>query len=69
MLEDATGYHQHLQEFYDCYLGMYPKKELEKASKRVSGDPGRDMDEFALKFLGHGMICGASKKLKTDLTI
>jgi hypothetical protein len=41
-----------------------PKKELGKASKGVSGDPGGDPDELALKFLGLGTYDGASEKAK-----
>jgi hypothetical protein len=39
-----------------------PKKELEKAAKGISGDPGRDIDELALKFLGLGIFYGVSEK-------
>jgi hypothetical protein len=41
-----------------------PKKELEKAAKGVSGDPKRDPDELALKFLGLGIFYGATEKAK-----
>jgi hypothetical protein len=41
-----------------------PKKELEKAAKGISGDPGGDLDELALKFLGLGIFYGASEKAK-----
>jgi hypothetical protein len=64
MLKDDRNYHQRLQEFCDCYLETDPKKELEKASKGISGDPGGDMDELALKFLGLGIFYGASEKAK-----
>ncbi|MBM4338461.1 MAG: hypothetical protein FJ110_02850 [Deltaproteobacteria bacterium] len=64
MIKDDRNYHQRLQEFCDCYMETDPKKELEKASKGVSGDPGRDMDELALKFLGLGIFYGVSEKAK-----
>jgi hypothetical protein len=64
MSKNERNYHQRLQEFCDCYLETDPKKELEKASKGISGDPGRDMDELALKFLGPGIFYGASEKVK-----
>ena len=63
-MRDERNYHQRLQEFCDCYLETDPKTELEKASKGVSGDPGGDLDELALKFLGLGIFYGASEKAK-----
>ena len=44
--------------------GNRPQKELEKASKGVSGDPSGDLDELALKFLGLGIFYGATEKAK-----
>jgi len=41
-----------------------PKKELERASKGISGDPSSDPDELALKFFGLGIFYGASEKAK-----
>ena len=64
MIKDDRNYHQRLQEFCDCYMETDPKKELEKAAKGVSGDPGRDPDELALKFLGLGIFYGATEKAK-----
>jgi hypothetical protein len=64
MIKDDRNYHQRLQEFCDCYLETDPKKELEKAAKGISGDPGRNPDELALKFLGLGIFYGASEKAK-----
>jgi hypothetical protein len=64
MIKDDRNYHQRLQEFCDCYMETDPKTELEKASKGISGDPGSDMDELALKFLGLGIFYGASEKAK-----
>ena len=64
MIKDDRNYHQRLQEFCDCYMETDPKKELEKASKGVSGDPSGDPDELALKFLGLGIFYGASEKAK-----
>jgi hypothetical protein len=61
-MKDDRNYHQRLQEFCDCFMETDPKKELEKASKGISGDPGRDLDELALKFLGLGIFYGASEK-------
>lgn len=63
-MKDERNYHQRLQEFCDCYMETDPKKELEKASQGISGDPGRDTDELALKFLGLGIFYGASEKAK-----
>lgn len=63
-MKDDRNYHQRLQEFCDCYMETDPKKELEKASKGVSGDPEGNMDELALKFLGLGIFYGASEKAK-----
>lgn len=67
MFKNERNYHIRLQEFCDCYLETDPKKELEKASKGISGDPGVDMDELALKFLGLGIFYGASEKAKKIL--
>jgi hypothetical protein len=64
MIKDDRNYHQRLQEFCDCYLEGDPKKELERASKGVSGDPSGDLDELALKFLGLVIFYGASEKAK-----
>lgn len=64
MIKDDRNYHQRLQEFCDCYMETDPKKELEKAAKGISGDPGGDLDELALKFLGLGIFYGASEKAK-----
>lgn len=65
MIKDERNYHQRLQEFCDCFMETDPKKELEKASKGISGDPGGNPDELALKFLGLGIFYGASEKAKT----
>jgi len=64
MIKDERNYHQRLQEFCDCYLETDPKTELERASKGVPGDPGGDLDELGLKFLGLGIFYGASEKAK-----
>jgi hypothetical protein len=64
MIKDDRNYHQRLQEFCDCFMETDPKKELERAAKGVSGDPGRDSDELALKFLGLGIFYGATEKAK-----
>lgn len=68
MIKDDRNYHQRLQEFCDCYLETDPRKELEKTARGISGDPGRDLDESALKFLGLGIFYGVSEKAK-KLTI
>ena len=64
MIKDDRNYHLRLQEFCDCYMETDPKKELEKAAKGVSGDPGGDPDEHALKFLGLSVFYGVSEKAK-----
>jgi hypothetical protein len=64
MIKDERNYHQRLQEFCDCFMETDPKKELEKVSKGISGDPGGDADELALKFLGLGIFYGASEKAR-----
>jgi len=64
MIKDDRNYHQRLQEFCDCYLETDPKKELEKAAQGISGDPGGDLDELALKFLGLGIFYGAAEKAR-----
>jgi hypothetical protein len=58
------SYHLRLQEFCDCFMETDPKKELEKASAGISGDPTGDLDELALKFLGLSVFYGASEKAK-----
>lgn len=64
MIKDERNYHQRLQEFCDCFMETDPKKELEKAAKGISGDPSKDRDELALKFLALGIFYGASEKAK-----
>ncbi|PIV23973.1 MAG: hypothetical protein COZ69_03510 [Deltaproteobacteria bacterium CG_4_8_14_3_um_filter_45_9] len=64
MIKDDRNYHQRLQEFCDCFMETDPKKELERASKGISGDPSSDPDELALKFFGLGIFYGASEKAK-----
>jgi len=65
MIKDERNYHLRLQEFCDCYMETDPKSELEKAAKGVSGDPGSDPEEHALKFLGLSLFYGASEKAKS----
>ena len=62
MIQTERNYHLRLQEFCDCYMETDPKKELEKASRGVSGDPSGDPDELALKFLGLGIFYGTSER-------
>lgn len=64
MIKDDRSYHQRLQEFCDCYMETDPKKELEKAAKGISGDPGGGLDELALKFLSLGIFYGVAEKAK-----
>ncbi len=64
-MKAERNYHLRLQEFCDCYMETDPKKELEKAAKGFSGDPGGDPDELALKFLGLEIFYGASEKART----
>jgi len=64
MIKDERNYHQRLQEFCDCFMETDFKKELETASKGVSGDPSGDADELALKFLGLTLLYGANEEAK-----
>ena len=64
MIKDERNYHQRLQEFCDCFMETDFKKELEAASKGVSGDPSGDLDELALKFLGLAILYGANEDAK-----
>lgn len=64
MIKDDRSYHLRLQEFCDCFMETDFKKELELASKGLSGDPGGDPDELALKFLGLAMLYGANEEAK-----
>src|SRR4030042_6643757 len=64
MIKDERNYHQKLQEFCDCFMETDFKKELEAASKGFSGDPGGDLDEHALKFLGLTLLYGANEEAK-----
>ena len=64
MIKDDRSYHLRLQEFCDCFMETDFKKELELASKELSGDPGGDPDELALKFLGLVMLYGANEEAK-----
>jgi hypothetical protein len=62
MIKDDRSYHLRLQEFCDCFMETDFRKELEKASKGVSGDPGGDPEELALKFLGLTLLYGANEE-------
>ena len=64
MIKDERNYHQRLQEFCDCFMETDFKKELEAASKGLSGDPSGDPDELALKFLGLALLYGANEEAK-----
>ncbi len=61
MLKDERNYHQRLQEFCDCFMETDFRKELERASEGISGDPGNDPEELALKFLGLTFLYGANE--------
>lgn len=65
MIKDDRSYHLKLQEFCDCFMETDYKKELELASRGVSGNPGGDTDELALKFLGLTVLYGANEEAKT----
>jgi hypothetical protein len=64
MIKDDRSYHLKLQEFCDCFMETDFKKELESASKGVSGAPNADPDELPLKFLGLAMLYGANEEAK-----
>jgi len=64
MIKDERNYHQRLQEFCDCFMETDYKKELEAASKGVSGDPSGDPDELALKFFGLALLYGTNEEAK-----
>jgi len=64
MIKDDRSLHLRLQEFCDCFLETDFRKELEKASKGISGDPGGDPEELALKFLGLTLLHGANEEAK-----
>ena len=64
MIKDDRSLHLRLQEFCDCFMETDFRKELEKASKGVSGDPGGDPEELALKFLGLTLLYGANEEAK-----
>jgi len=64
MIKDERNYHQRLQEFCDCFMETDFKKELEAASKGVSGDPSGDPDELGLKFLGITLLYGANEEAR-----
>ena len=62
MIKDDRNYHQRLQEFCDCFMETDYKKELNAASKGVSGDPSGDLDELALKFFSLTLLYGANEE-------
>lgn len=63
-MKDERNYHLRLQEFCDCFMETDFKKELEKASRGDSGDPGGDPDELALKFFGVALLYGANEEAR-----
>jgi hypothetical protein len=64
MIKDDRSYHQRLQEFCDCFMETDFRKELEKTAQGVSGDPGNDPEELALKFLGLTFLYGANEEAR-----
>ncbi len=64
MIKDERSYHLRLQEFCDCFLETDYKKELEAASRGVSGDPSGDPDELIIKFLGLTLLYGANEEAR-----
>lgn len=64
MIKDERNYHLRLQEFCDCFMETDYKKELEVASKGISGDPSGDLDELGLKFFGLTLLYGANEEAR-----
>jgi hypothetical protein len=65
MIKDERNYHKRLQEFADCYMETDLRKEIEKASRGLSGDPAGRPDELALKLLGLTILYGANENART----
>ncbi len=63
-MKDDRSFHLRLQEFCDCFLETDYQKELEAASRGVSGDPSSSEEELALKFLGLAILHGATQEIK-----
>lgn len=61
MFKDERNYHLRLQEFADCFMETDFRKELEAASRGVSGDPSGDPEELALKFLALAILYGVDE--------
>ncbi len=64
MIKGERSYHLRLQEFCDCFLESDYQKELEAASRGVSGDPSGDPDELVIKFLGLTLLYGANEEAR-----
>ena len=64
MMKDDRSFHLRLQEFCDCFMETDYQKELEAASRGVSGDPSSDEEELALKFFGLAILYGATQEIK-----
>jgi hypothetical protein len=64
MIKDDRSFHLRLQEFCDCFMETDYQKELEAASRGVSGDPSSDEEELSLKFLGLAILYGATQEIK-----
>jgi hypothetical protein len=63
-MKDDRSFHLRLQEFCDCFMETDYQRELEAASKGLSGDPNADEEELALKFLGVAILYGATQEIK-----
>jgi hypothetical protein len=64
IMKDDRGFHLRLQEFCDCFMETDYQKELEAASRGMSGDPSSNEEELALKFLGLAILYGATQEIK-----
>jgi hypothetical protein len=64
MMKDDRNFHLRPQEFCDCFLETDYQKELEAASRGVSGDPSSDEEELALKFLGLAILYGTTQEIQ-----
>jgi len=64
-MKDDRSFHLRLQEFCDCFMETDYQRELEAASRGVSGDPNADEEELALKFLGLAILYGATQEIRS----
>jgi hypothetical protein len=63
-MKDDRSFHLRLQEFCDCFMDTDYQRELEDASRGVSGDPNADEEELSLKFFGLAILYGATQEIK-----